>query len=82
MSTRRSTGGGCLKCCLVIFAIASALYVSAPALYWRFKNLTSSNQNSISPSSCSPCVCDCPPPLSLIEIAPENLIITLRIYRN
>ncbi|KAI3844573.1 hypothetical protein MKW92_027530 [Papaver armeniacum] len=76
--SRRSTGGACLRCCLVIFAVASALYVSAPALYWRFKNLTANNSNNISPSSCSPCVCDCPPPLSLIKIAPGlvNLSVT------
>ncbi|XP_050213262.1 uncharacterized protein LOC126664761 [Mercurialis annua] len=70
--TRRS--GSCLRCCLVIFAVASALGVCGPALYSRFnKSLSFSSQ-----SSCPPCICDCPPPLSLLNIAPglANLSVT------
>ncbi|WCJ29862.1 hypothetical protein M5689_011465 [Euphorbia peplus] len=64
--SRRS--GTCLRCCLVIFAVISALAVSGPSLYWRFKKSISLS-SSIS-SSCPPCICDCPPPLSLLNIAP------------
>lgn len=62
-SSRRS--GACVRCCLVLCAVASALCVSAPALYWRFNKTLASSK-----SSCPPCVCDCPPPLSLHNIAP------------
>ncbi|KAM0939121.1 hypothetical protein DsansV1_C21g0167251 [Dioscorea sansibarensis] len=62
-SSRRS--GACVRCCLVLCAVASALCVSAPALYWRFNKALASPR-----SSCAPCVCDCPPPLSLDNIAP------------
>ncbi|KAF5788181.1 hypothetical protein HanRHA438_Chr10g0473601 [Helianthus annuus] len=72
--TRRS--GSCLRCCLVIFAVISALCVSGPALYWRIKK--GFNLKSSSSISCSPCVCDCPPPLSLLKLAPglANLTVT------
>ncbi|XP_028760785.1 uncharacterized protein LOC114739502 [Neltuma alba] len=63
--SRRS--GGCVRCCLAVFAVVSALAVCGPVLYWRFKN---SLKLSNSESSCPPCVCDCPPPLSLLRIAP------------
>ncbi|XP_065849999.1 uncharacterized protein [Euphorbia lathyris] len=63
--SRRS--GACLRCCLVIFAVISALAVAGPSLYWRFKK---SMGLSPSKSSCPPCICDCPPPLSLLKIAP------------
>ncbi|KAK8953074.1 hypothetical protein KSP40_PGU018454 [Platanthera guangdongensis] len=76
MSSGSRGSVGCLRCCLVIFAVASALCVSAPALYWRFKKgfLASSTASS----ACTPCVCDCPPPLSLQKIAPGllNLSVT------
>ncbi|XP_047322490.1 uncharacterized protein LOC124926331 isoform X2 [Impatiens glandulifera] len=65
--TRRS--GACLRCCLVVFAVVSALCVSGPALYWKF-NKTMKLGAAASPS-CSPCICDCPPPLSLLKIAPD-----------
>ncbi|XP_008794328.1 uncharacterized protein LOC103710409 [Phoenix dactylifera] len=73
--SRRS--GACVRCCLVLFAIASALSVSGPALYWRYKKRFS-GISSYSSSSCAPCVCDCPPPLSLHKITPGliNLSIT------
>ncbi|XP_028754045.1 uncharacterized protein LOC114713537 isoform X2 [Neltuma alba] len=63
--SRRS--GACLRCCLVVFAVASALAVCGPALYWRFKNTINLHNSKL---SCPPCVCDCPPPLSLLQIAP------------
>lgn len=63
--SRRS--GACLRCCLVIFAVVSALAVCGPALYWRFKKAL---QLGDSKTSCAPCICDCPPPLSLLKIAP------------
>ncbi|KAF7806504.1 DUF1068 domain-containing protein [Senna tora] len=63
--SRRS--GACLRCCLVVFAVASALAVCGPALYWRFKNSLNLRNSK---SSCPPCLCDCPPPLSLLQIAP------------
>ncbi|KAK6942265.1 Protein of unknown function DUF1068 [Dillenia turbinata] len=63
--------GVCLRCCLVIFAIVSALFMSAPALSWRL-NKTFKLQE-IKPS-CSPCSCDCSPPLSFPALA--NLTVT------
>ncbi|XP_010526292.1 PREDICTED: uncharacterized protein LOC104803895 [Tarenaya hassleriana] len=71
---RRS--GDCVRCCLVIFAVVSALAVCGPALYWKFNKgfSGSARRNSV----CPPCVCDCPPPLSLLQIAPglANLSIS------
>ncbi|CAN6912032.1 unnamed protein product [Brassica oleracea] len=70
---RRS--GDCMRC-LVIFAVVSALVVCGPALYWRFnKGFVGSTRKS---SVCPPCVCGCPPPVSLLEIAPglANLTVT------
>ncbi|XVE97500.1 hypothetical protein REPUB_Repub03eG0024900 [Reevesia pubescens] len=64
--SRRS--GSCLRLCLVIFAVVSALGVCGPALYWRFKKAL---RLADSKSSCPPCICDCPPPLSLLKIAPD-----------
>ncbi|KAM6553127.1 hypothetical protein CsatB_013889 [Cannabis sativa] len=71
--SRRS--GTCLRCCLVVFAVVSALAVCGPALYWRFKKGISVEDQK---ASCAPCVCDCPPPLSLLKIAPglANLSIS------
>lgn len=71
--SRRS--GTCLRCCLVIFAVVSALAVCGPALYWRFKKTITLRGSK---NSCPPCICDCPPPLSLLKIAPglANLSIT------
>lgn len=57
--------GNCLRCCLVIFAVVSALCVSGPAIYWKFKKLKVK-----AAQSCMPCKCDCSPPLSLLEVAP------------
>ncbi|XP_072952902.1 uncharacterized protein [Typha angustifolia] len=77
MSTASSRSGACVRCCLVLFAVASALCVSAPAIYWRYKKGFSGTRLSTS-VSCAPCVCDCPPPLSLEKIAPGliNLSVT------
>ena len=62
---RRS--GDCMKC-LVIFAVVSALVVCGPALYWKFnKGFAGSTRKT---SVCPPCLCDCPPPVSLLELAP------------
>ncbi|CAL9127287.1 unnamed protein product [Musa acuminata var. zebrina] len=80
MSSAARPSGACLKCLLVVFAVASALCVSGPALYWRFKKGFASTQSLSSSShpACAPCVCDCPPPLSLDAIAPGllNLSVT------
>ncbi|MQL88175.1 hypothetical protein Taro_020736 [Colocasia esculenta] len=70
MSNGSRRSGACVRCCLVAFAVASALYVSGPALYWRLKRGVKDGSPA-SPSSCLPCVCDCPPPLSLQKIAPD-----------
>ncbi|KAJ7979631.1 DUF1068 domain-containing protein [Quillaja saponaria] len=71
--SRRS--GACLRCCLVVFAVVSALGVCGPAIYWRFKK---GIRLGSAKSSCPPCICDCPPPLSLLQIAPglANLSVT------
>ncbi|TKY73094.1 gamma-tubulin complex component 2 [Spatholobus suberectus] len=69
MSRGRSDSGGWLRGCLVVFAVVSALVVCGPALYWRFKNAIAV-RNSHNKLSCPPCLCDCPPPLSLFQLAP------------
>ncbi|KAL9314286.1 hypothetical protein ACSQ67_019738 [Phaseolus vulgaris] len=69
MSRGRSDSGGWLRGCLVVFAVVSALGVCGPALYWRFKNAISL-RNSHNKLSCPPCLCNCPPPLSLFQLAP------------
>ncbi|XXG51906.1 hypothetical protein AAC387_Pa03g0368 [Persea americana] len=66
MSSRGS--GLVVKCCLVAFAVASALFVSWPAISWSFRKGIKQG-TGIAPS-CGPCVCDCPPPLSLLSVAP------------
>ncbi|XP_042394988.1 uncharacterized protein LOC121985535 [Zingiber officinale] len=81
MSSAGRLSGACLKCLLVTFAVTSALCVSGPALYWRFKK-GFATARSLSTSStlpgCAPCICDCPPPLSLDAVAPGllNLSVT------
>ncbi|BAF15146.1 uncharacterized protein [Oryza sativa Japonica Group] len=74
-----AVAAACGRWCLVILAVASALGVSGPAFYWRYKKgfASSSSSSSVSASaaavvspSCPPCSCDCPPPLSLQSIAP------------
>ncbi|KAG0468629.1 hypothetical protein HPP92_017957 [Vanilla planifolia] len=75
MSSGPRGSAGCLRCLIVIFAVASALCVSGPALYWRFKKGVAGN--SASSSGCAPCVCECPPPLSLQKIAPGLLNLTV-----
>lgn len=68
---RRAAAATCGRWCLVILAVASALGVSGPALYWRYKKGFSSPASAaVSAPSCPPCTCDCPPPLSLQSIAP------------
>ncbi|KAL1325648.1 hypothetical protein HN51_035700 [Arachis hypogaea] len=67
---RSDPGGGWLRWCLVLFAVVSALGVCGPALYWRFKKTISLRGASTSNLSCPPCICDCPPPLSLFQVAP------------
>ncbi|XP_011078597.1 uncharacterized protein LOC105162290 [Sesamum indicum] len=59
--------GTCLRCCLVIFAVVSALCVSGPALYFKLKKGLKLKGVS---ASCAPCVCHCAPPQSLSQIAP------------
>ncbi|XP_073067005.1 uncharacterized protein [Primulina eburnea] len=69
---RRS--GACLRCCLVIFAVVSALCVSGPALYFKFNKGLKLKASS----ACPPCICNCAPPQSLLQIAPglANLSVT------
>lgn len=62
-----SSSSSWLRWCLVLFAMISALMVCGPALYWRFKNGITFNSKL---SSCPPCICHCPPPLSLFQLAP------------
>lgn len=64
--------------CLVIFAVVSALLVCGPALYWKFNKGfvgSSTRRNSM----CPPCVCDCPPPVSLLGIAPGIITFPLSL---
>ncbi|KAG9146230.1 hypothetical protein Leryth_007930 [Lithospermum erythrorhizon] len=80
--SRRSKN--CLRCCLVVFAVISALCVSGPVLYWKFKKGLLLKTTS---ASCSPCVCKCAPPLSLpvyktaLEKAAEKRVIGLQSGR-
>jgi len=76
MSRGRSDSGGWLRGCLVVFAVVSALGVCGPALYWRFKNAISL-RNSHNKFSCPPCLCNCPPPLSLFQLAPGSYLFPL-----
>ncbi|CAH9070408.1 unnamed protein product [Cuscuta epithymum] len=68
--SRRS--GNCLRCCLVIFAVVSALCVSGPALYWKFKKALKLK------AYCTPCKCDCSPPLSILDVAPGLANLTVK----
>ncbi|KAL0739261.1 hypothetical protein Bca4012_015471 [Brassica carinata] len=65
---RRS--GDCMRC-LVIFAVVSALVVCGTALYWKFNKGFVGGSSTRRNSVCPPCVCDCPPPVSLLDIAPD-----------
>ncbi|CDP10199.1 unnamed protein product [Coffea canephora] len=78
--SRRS--GNCVRCCLVVFAVVSALCVSGPAIYWKFKKSLSLKTASL--NSCSPCICDCAPPLSLLKIAPGMIFIgqSFKLWNN
>ncbi|CAA0813479.1 Protein of unknown function (DUF1068 [Striga hermonthica] len=71
--TRRSAA--CLRCCLVIFAVVSALCVSGPALYFKLNKRFKLKGVS---ASCPPCNCKCAPPQSLFQIVPglANLTVT------
>jgi hypothetical protein len=75
----------CGRWCLVILAVASALGVSGPAFYWRYKKGFSSSPAtpavSTSAPSCPPCTCDCPAPLSLKSIAPGELSDSVPLYQ-
>uniref|UniRef100_A0A0D9UYG3 DUF1068 domain-containing protein n=1 Tax=Leersia perrieri TaxID=77586 RepID=A0A0D9UYG3_9ORYZ len=67
-----AAAAACGRWWLVIAAVASALAVSGPAFYWRYKQgfPSSSSATAVVSPSCPPCSCDCPPPLSLHSIAP------------
>uniref|UniRef100_A0A0D9W6T7 Uncharacterized protein n=1 Tax=Leersia perrieri TaxID=77586 RepID=A0A0D9W6T7_9ORYZ len=73
---RGAAAAACGRWCLVILAVASALGVSGPAFYWRYKkgfassSSVSASSAAVVSTSCPPCSCDCPPPLSLQSIAP------------
>ncbi|KMT01068.1 hypothetical protein BVRB_9g223230 [Beta vulgaris subsp. vulgaris] len=60
--------GICLRYCLCGFAIALILSIFGPALYWKVKKGTKLGYHTS--TSCPPCICDCPPPLSILKIAP------------
>ncbi|KAL3622414.1 hypothetical protein CASFOL_033825 [Castilleja foliolosa] len=68
--------GTWLRCCLIIFAVFSALCVSGPALYSKFKK--GWNFEGASAADCTPCSCHCSHPQSLLEIVPglANLTVT------
>ncbi|GFP81696.1 hypothetical protein PHJA_000312900 [Phtheirospermum japonicum] len=73
MSRRSATW---LRCCLVIFAVLSALCVCGPALYFKInKGL---KFKGVASDSCPPCNCKCAPPQPLFKIVPglANLSIT------
>uniref|UniRef100_A0A7N0SWW0 Uncharacterized protein n=1 Tax=Kalanchoe fedtschenkoi TaxID=63787 RepID=A0A7N0SWW0_KALFE len=73
--SRRS--GTWLRCSLITFAVVSALCVCGPALYWRFGNSFRSSDSPSSSSSCAPCHCNCPEPISLLQVPGlANLSIT------
>ncbi|EPS70386.1 hypothetical protein M569_04375 [Genlisea aurea] len=70
MSRRSVT---CLRCCLVIFAVVSALFVSGPALFFKINK----GLKSRGAYGCAPCVCDCAPPQSLFQIVPGLANLTV-----
>ena len=83
---RAATAAVLGRWCLVILAVASALGVSGPAFYWRYKKGFSSSPASTaavaaSSPSCPPCSCDCPAPLSLKSIAPGELFLFSPSYQ-
>ena len=87
---RAATAAALGRWCLVILAVASALGVSGPAFYWRYKKGFSSSSSSpastaavaASSPSCPPCSCDCPAPLSLKSIAPGELSCSVPLTRS
>ena len=83
---RAATAAALGRWCLVILAVASALGVSGPAFYWRYKKGFSASPSSFAAASsapaCPPCSCDCPAPLSLKSIAPGELSIPIPLLRS
>ncbi|PWA82174.1 hypothetical protein CTI12_AA180330 [Artemisia annua] len=73
--TRRSSSY--LKTCLITIALVSAFCLFAPTLYSKLKTNFNIKPNTAS-ITCNPCICDCPPPLSLLNLAPGlvNLSVT------
>ncbi|CAN6448114.1 unnamed protein product [Victoria cruziana] len=67
--------GACLRCCLLLAVGVLVLCVSGPALLWRLRKGLAVARSA---GGCPPCVCDCPPPESLLKIAPGlvNLSVT------
>ncbi|KAL9231979.1 hypothetical protein vseg_007133 [Gypsophila vaccaria] len=65
----RQSSVTCLRYCLLIVAIVVIVCVLGPTtLHWKVnKGTMLGHGTSI---SCAPCVCDCPPPLSILKIAP------------
>ncbi|GAB2222384.1 hypothetical protein Droror1_Dr00013601 [Drosera rotundifolia] len=73
---RRSSGY--IRCCLVVFAIVSALCICGPALYWKINKGVRMGHVGGSVSNCPPCVCDCAPPISLLNIAPGLVNLSIQ----
>ncbi|XP_021865851.2 uncharacterized protein [Spinacia oleracea] len=59
--------GNCVRNSLVGFGIALTVLIIGLSLYWKGSKLGHHPSYS---SNCSPCICDCPPPLSILNIAP------------
>ncbi|KAF9617609.1 hypothetical protein IFM89_037672 [Coptis chinensis] len=76
----RRSPSTCLRCCLLVFALTSAIYISEPDLFSRFKKgFTLDNKSAV---SCAPCSCNCPPPLSLLKIAPGLVNLTVTVLKD
>ncbi|GAB4850489.1 hypothetical protein Ancab_029795 [Ancistrocladus abbreviatus] len=73
MSVGSRRSGACL-CCLVVLSITLALCVFGSALFWKLNKGMRLGHGS---ASCPPCHCDCPPPLSLLKIAPGLINLSI-----
>ncbi|XP_074288610.1 uncharacterized protein LOC141613768 [Silene latifolia] len=64
----RQSSGMCVRCCIMVVVFGLILYILGPTLHWKVNKGTMLGHDSA--ISCSPCICDCPPPLSILNIGP------------
>uniref|UniRef100_A0A803MBZ5 Uncharacterized protein n=1 Tax=Chenopodium quinoa TaxID=63459 RepID=A0A803MBZ5_CHEQI len=59
----------CIEECLVEVELLEEVSIFGPALYWKVNKGTKLGHHTS--SNCPPCICDCPPPLSILKIVPD-----------